>query len=68
MKQALVNLDRLAANGGPAIGWDDPWLSWRRQMCSPRQQPEDLIALQTGRFGSAAEDHEMLDALEVAAR
>jgi aminoglycoside phosphotransferase (APT) family kinase protein len=69
-------LERLAANGGPAIGWDDAWLSWRRQtihgfmwvMCSPRQQPEDLIALQTERFGSAAEDHEMLDALDVSAR
>ena len=69
-------LERLAAEGGPEIGWDDAWLSWRRQtihgllfmMCSPRQQPDDLIALQTERFGAAAQDHEMLDALEVARR
>jgi len=65
-------LERLEAHGGPAITWDDAWLSWRRQtihgfmwvMCSPRQQPEDLITLQTERFSSAAVDHDMLGALE----
>lgn len=66
-------LDRLAAHGGPTIDWDDAWLAWRRQtihgfmymLCSPRQQPEDLIALQTERFGHDAMDNDMLAALEV---
>jgi hypothetical protein len=68
-------LARLAEVGAKAPSRDDAWLSWRRQtlhgflwvMCSPRQQPEELIALQTQRFGTAAEDHDMLEALEVVA-
>jgi len=66
-------LDRLAAYGGPELAPGEAWLSWRRQtlhgylwvMCSPRQQPEELIALQTARFGAAAEDHDLRSALEV---
>jgi hypothetical protein len=66
-------LERLSAHGGPEIGWDDAWLAWRRQaihgfmymLCSPRQQPEELIALQTERFGYDAMDIDMLDALGV---
>ena len=66
-------LKQLTAHGGPTIEWDDAWLAWRRQtihgfmymLCSPRQQPEDLIALQTERFGHDAMDNDMLAALEV---
>ena len=65
-------LDRLAAYGGPTIPWDEAWLAWRRQtihgymymLCSPRQQPDDLIAVQTIRFGWDAIDNDMLGALE----
>ncbi|MDO8361694.1 MAG: phosphotransferase [Actinomycetota bacterium] len=64
-------LHHLALHGGPQIPWDEAWLSWRRQtihgfmymLCSPRQQPEDLIALQTLRFGWDAIDNDMLSAL-----
>jgi hypothetical protein len=73
-EQAILRhyLDRLVAYGGPAISWDDAWLAWRRQaihgfiymVCSPRQQPEDLIAIETIRFGWEAIDHDMLGALE----
>jgi len=66
-------LAKLAAYGGPNIPWDDAWLAWRRQtihgfmymLCSPRQQPEDLIAVQTIRFGWEAIDNDMLGALAV---
>lgn len=66
-------LDALRAAGGPDIDWDAAWLSWRRQvihgllfmMCSPRQQPEALIAQQTIRFGAAAVDHDLLGLLDV---
>jgi hypothetical protein len=66
-------LAQLAAYGGPNISWDDAWLAWRREtihgfmymLCSPRQQPEDLIALQTIRFGWEAIDNDMLGALAV---
>jgi aminoglycoside phosphotransferase (APT) family kinase protein len=66
-------LDRLATYGGPRIPWDEAWLSWRRQtihgfmymLCSPRQQPEDLIRVQTIRFGWDAIDNDMLNALAV---
>jgi hypothetical protein len=65
-------LEHLALNGGPVIPWDEAWLAWRRQtihgfmymLCSPRQQPEDLIAVQTLRFGWDAIDNDMLDALD----
>ncbi|MDO8390362.1 MAG: phosphotransferase [Actinomycetota bacterium] len=66
-------LHHLALHGGPQIAWDAAWLSWRRQtihgfmymLCSPRQQPEDLIALQTLRFGWEAIDNDLLAALDV---
>ena len=66
-------LATVEALGGAAPPWDEAWLTWRRQsihgflwvMCSPRQQPEDLIALQTERFTAAAIDHGMLEALGV---
>jgi hypothetical protein len=66
-------LSTVEALGGVAPSWGDAWLSWRRQsihgflwvMCSPRQQPEDLIALQTARFTAAAIDHDMLGALDL---
>ncbi len=66
-------LEHLALHGGPVIPWDEAWLAWRRQtihgfmymLCSPRQQPEELIAVQTVRFGWDAIDNDMLDALGV---
>jgi hypothetical protein len=74
-EQGIVRhyLDRLVHHGGPVIPWDAAWLAWRRQtihgfmymLCSPRQQPEELIALQTLRFGWEAMDNGMLDALGV---
>ena len=72
-EQAILRyyLEGLRAHGGPEISWDEAWLAWRRQtihgfmymLCSPRQQPEDLIALQTVRFGHDAIDIDMLGAL-----
>jgi hypothetical protein len=74
-EQAILRhyLERLVVHGGPDIQWDEAWLAWRRQtihgfmymLCSPRQQPEDLIALQTVRFGWEAIDNGMLESLEV---
>lgn len=66
-------LHHLGLRGGPIIPWDEAWLSWRRQtihgfmymLCSPRQQPEDLIAQQSLRFGWDAIDNDMLGALGV---
>lgn len=66
-------LERLANAGGPQLDRDRAWLSWRRQtihgllymMCSPKQQPEALIAQQTVRFAAAAEDYELLAVLDV---
>jgi hypothetical protein len=66
-------LDRLVSNGGPELDPDEAWLDWRRHlihgfmwvMCSPRQQPEELITQQTSRFAAAATDHDMLGALDV---
>ena len=66
-------LHHLVLHGGPVIPWDDAWLSWRRQtihgfmymLCSPRQQPEDLITVQTLRFGWNAIDNDMLGALGI---
>jgi aminoglycoside phosphotransferase (APT) family kinase protein len=66
-------LARLEAHGGPRLERDAAWLDWRRHlihgfmwvMCSPRQQPEDLITQQTSRFAAAAQDHDMLAALDV---
>jgi hypothetical protein len=68
-------LERVVAHGGPALDRDHAWLQWRQHiihgfmwvMCSPRQQPEDLIVDQTARFCAAAVDHDMLGALGVSA-
>ena len=69
-------LDRLVAHGGPSLDRDSAWLEWRQHiihgfmwvMCSPRQQPEELIIDQTARFAAAAVDHDMLGALGVRPR
>jgi hypothetical protein len=62
-------LGKLAAAGGPAVGYDQAWHDYRQQtlygffwaLTSPQMQPREKIAAMVGRHIAAIEDHDSIN-------
>lgn len=66
-------LDRLNADSGADLGWDDAWLAYRQHLLhgflwvlTPEEmQPEPITAANTERYAAAVADHDTLGLLGV---